>query len=157
MKIATLCLLIRNGKLLLGKKQKKIGKGKWNGCGGGIEPGETIKAGAVREILEETGLTVAEEDLEAAALISFYAGGEPTWKVHVFLVHEWTGEPKDTDEMRDFKEFSTDALPFDDMLPGDREWMPLVLSGRKIQAGAWYDTSTEVLELFSVSKTEWRP
>lgn len=35
----------------------------WFTVGGGVEPGETARAGAVRELSEETGLVVAEADL----------------------------------------------------------------------------------------------
>jgi 8-oxo-dGTP pyrophosphatase MutT (NUDIX family) len=35
----------------------------WFTVGGGLEPGETARAGAVRELHEETGLVVSEDDL----------------------------------------------------------------------------------------------
>jgi 8-oxo-dGTP pyrophosphatase MutT (NUDIX family) len=35
----------------------------WFTVGGGLEPGETARAGAVRELYEETGLVVSEEEL----------------------------------------------------------------------------------------------
>jgi 8-oxo-dGTP pyrophosphatase MutT (NUDIX family) len=35
----------------------------WFSVGGGLEPGETPRAGAVRELHEETGLVVSEDDL----------------------------------------------------------------------------------------------
>jgi 8-oxo-dGTP diphosphatase len=36
-------------------------KGKWNGLGGKFEPGESPEDCAVREIKEETGLTVTRD------------------------------------------------------------------------------------------------
>jgi 8-oxo-dGTP pyrophosphatase MutT (NUDIX family) len=45
-----------SGRILL---EKRSDCGLWGLPGGGIEPGETIKAAAVREVKEETGLDVA--------------------------------------------------------------------------------------------------
>ena len=38
-------------------------EGEWSIPGGALELGETLREGAVREALEETGLTVEPEDL----------------------------------------------------------------------------------------------
>lgn len=40
----------------------------WFTVGGGIDPGEDERAAAVREVLEETGLRIAPEDLEGPVL-----------------------------------------------------------------------------------------
>ena len=40
-------------RLLLGMKKRGFGAGKWNGFGGKIEPGETPRQAAIREIREE--------------------------------------------------------------------------------------------------------
>ena len=40
----------------------------WVMPGGGVEPGETIRAGAVRELREETGVELQPRDLTAAAV-----------------------------------------------------------------------------------------
>jgi ADP-ribose pyrophosphatase YjhB (NUDIX family) len=69
---ATLCFLVRNSKVLLGFKTKKIGKDCWNGYGGGIEEGEIPKQSALRELKEKTGMVALPESLEKAAIVDFH-------------------------------------------------------------------------------------
>jgi hypothetical protein len=52
--------------------------------------------------------------------------------VHVFLAHEWQGEPQETKEMGKYAWFDSLKLPFDEMMPGDKHWIPLILEGRCI-------------------------
>jgi 8-oxo-dGTP diphosphatase len=47
-----------DGQVLLAKRAHEPLKGEWSLPGGGVEIGETLEAAVVREILEETGLTV---------------------------------------------------------------------------------------------------
>jgi 8-oxo-dGTP pyrophosphatase MutT (NUDIX family) len=54
---AVLCFVRREGRLLLIRKKRGLGAGKFNGPGGRIEPGETPEAAAVRETQEELGVT----------------------------------------------------------------------------------------------------
>jgi 8-oxo-dGTP diphosphatase len=51
------------GRLLLIKRGHDPGAGRWSLPGGHVEPGETDEQAVVREILEETGLTVTCERL----------------------------------------------------------------------------------------------
>jgi len=49
--------VVRDEKLLLGKRKNCYGAGTWALPGGHLEQGEALVAGAARELLEETGLT----------------------------------------------------------------------------------------------------
>lgn len=146
---ATVCLLVKNDKILLGLKTKKIGAGRRNGYGGGIEDGESIKEAAIRELEEETGkkvgdifITATQENLEKVAIVDFENtksdGVSFVCRVHFFIIKEWKGEATETDEMIDPKFFDINNLPFDEMLPADIEYFPLILKGKKIIAKAKY-------------------
>ena len=162
MKEATLCLLIKNEKITLAKKKRKIGVDQLNGYGGKVEPGQTIEEAAVEETFDESkgfdgskGVIIKESDLEKVAICSFYNSNEhPDFKVHVFIVREWEGEPGETEEMGPPQEFNLDNIPYDEMMDADRLWMSLVLSGKKIKANIHYDANGEVEE-FSYTETEF--
>lgn len=47
-KLLTLVFIRTSDCILLGLKKRGFGKGKWNGFGGKVEPGETITQGAMR-------------------------------------------------------------------------------------------------------------
>jgi len=145
MRDVTLVLPLRNGRILLGMKKRGFGEGKINGFGGKLsskddsgEPnyGESIEDGAVRELEGEVGIKAEVENLKKVGELSFsfpHAEGKD-WnqKVHVFTIKDWEGEPKESDEMTcDW--YYIDELPVDKMWDADKDWMPMVLDGKKIR------------------------
>lgn len=108
----------------------------------GIEGEETPEEAALRELKEEAGVTSLPECLEKMAVVDFCNtksdGSVFNCRVHVFLASQWTGEPKMSDEMVDPTWFGKKCLPLDKMLLADKEWLPLVLGGKKIKATAKY-------------------
>ena len=49
-------VVIRNEKILMGKRKSALGRGLWAFPGGHLDFGETVEACALRELEEETGL-----------------------------------------------------------------------------------------------------
>ncbi|MET8477217.1 NUDIX domain-containing protein [Streptomyces sp. NBC_00464] len=82
--------------LLQRGENAKFAKGMWDLPVGKSEPGEPITETAVRELYEETGLTVKPEALKVAHIIhSAYGVESPNgFLTVVFAAHEWTGEPE---------------------------------------------------------------
>ncbi|MFA5985999.1 MAG: NUDIX domain-containing protein [Parcubacteria group bacterium] len=138
---AVLCYLVKNDKVLLARKAKKIGEGCWSGYGGGIDGHETELQAVIRETKEEGHLTLSEKFLEKVAIIDFHNtksdGKIFICKVHVYLATKWSGEPKETEEMLSPTWFDRDHLPFDEMMPSDKEWFPQLLTGQKLIAKAY--------------------
>lgn len=92
--MATLCYLKRDGKTLMvhrTKKENDMHMGKWNGLGGKLEPGETPEECAIREIYEESGLTVTKPILKGILTFPGFANDED-WYAFVFLAPEFEGE-----------------------------------------------------------------
>jgi mutator protein MutT len=56
-------VLVCSGKILLEKRKNEPGKGKWSIPGGLVELGEEAEQTAIREVREETGLTVEKPEL----------------------------------------------------------------------------------------------
>ncbi len=94
MKLATLCYVRHNGKTLMVhriKKENDIHKGKWNGLGGKLEPGETPEECARREIQEESGLTVKKLLLKGFLTFPEFAH-EEDWYAFIFVADEFEGQ-----------------------------------------------------------------
>jgi len=60
-------VVVDQGRVLLVRRGHEPLKGQWSLPGGGVEVGESLTAGVVREVSEETGLTV--EPLELIELL----------------------------------------------------------------------------------------
>lgn len=145
-------VLVRDGdRILLGRKKRGFGQGKWNGFGGKVEPGESIEAAARREFIEETSSDIRE--LRSVGQLSFtFADGQPELEMHVFAAAELIGEPQETDEM--FPDwFKIDSIPFDEMWADDQYWLPLFLSDRRFVGSFHYADETTILH-HSVIKLE---
>lgn len=57
-KVGVGIFIIKNGRVLLGKRKNAHGDGTWAPPGGHLEFGETLEQCADREVKEETGLTI---------------------------------------------------------------------------------------------------
>ncbi|MFN8487690.1 MAG: 8-oxo-dGTP diphosphatase [Caldilineaceae bacterium] len=100
MKLATLCYVKANGRTLMlhrVKKQNDMHAGKWNGLGGKFLPGETPEQCVIREVQEESGLTLHKPLLRGVLTFPAFSKGED-WYAFVFVAHEFTGELIDSDE-----------------------------------------------------------
>ena len=78
----------------------------WNLPGGGMESGETVDEALCREVREETGLEVKVE-----RLVGVYSKPQKQEVVLTFLCQAIGGTLQTTEETRESRYFSPDALP----------------------------------------------
>lgn len=88
----TLCYLERDGEWLMlhrTKKKNDVNHDKWIGVGGKFEPGESPEECLVREVREETGLTLTR--WRYRGIITFVLDGAAEY-MHLFTADGWTGQ-----------------------------------------------------------------
>ena len=124
---ATLLFVVQSGKILLIRKHRGLGKGKLNGPGGRVEPGETPAEAAVREVEEELGIEVREPRYLGELLFQFVSGY--ALRVFVYRAERYRGEPRVTEEATPVWVPLT-AIPYEEMWEDDRDWLPLLIQGR---------------------------
>lgn len=123
---ATLLFVLDPPRVLLIRKKRGLGEGKINAPGGRIEAGEEPIDAAIREVIEETGITPA--DVEERGLLRFQFVDGYKLHCHVFRAHAHTGVAHETDEAVPLWT-PLDAIPFEEMWADDRLWVPLLLDG----------------------------
>ncbi len=97
--LTTLCYIEHDGKYLMlhrVKKDKDINKDKYIGVGGHFEYGESPDECLLREVKEETGLTLTS--YRARGIITFVYGQDVTEYMHLYTADGYTGDMLDCDE-----------------------------------------------------------
>jgi 8-oxo-dGTP diphosphatase len=125
---ATLMFIVKDGNVLLIEKLTGIGKGKINGPGGKIDPGETAEQAVIRECQEELHITPL--DPRKMGELCFAMTHIPDIHCHVYVATEFDGDPRPTREANPlWKPIS--EIPYDKMWEDDRYWLPQMLNGEK--------------------------
>ncbi len=94
----TLCYIEQDDKYLMMhriKKKQDENKDKWIGVGGHFEPGESPEECLLREVYEETGLTLTSYRFRG--LVTFCLGDEMTEYMALFTADGFTGTCKEGD------------------------------------------------------------
>ncbi len=158
MQHATLFFLVKEKEkqILLGFKKTSIGKGKFNGFGGKVEKGESAEQAALREMLEESGVEAFPEHTSKVGELTFYSGNKETLQdffVHVFVAKKWKGNPTESREMTP-KWFKFEEIPFNQMWPDDKHWLPLILQNKKVKGIFSFDEKNEKIKEFELKEIE---
>lgn len=144
-KILTLCIIHQDPLVLLGMKKRGFGSGRWNGFGGKVQEGETIKEATLRELKEEAGITA--NGIDRRGIIDFEFNGNPEiLQVHIFKGNKIEGKLEESEEMRP-QWFQVDEIPFLDMWPDDKYWFPLFLQDKKFRGKFLFDNSDNILTM----------
>ncbi|MEV0873614.1 MULTISPECIES: NUDIX domain-containing protein [Streptomyces] len=127
--------------LLQRSENAKFAQGMWDLPVGKSEPGEPITETAVRELYEETGLTVKPESLKVAHIIHGAWGVEAPngFLTVVFAAHEWSGEPENREPRKHARVHWVDtaALPTE-FVPTTRSALAAFLSdGAQVSLNGW--------------------
>ena len=99
MRNTTLCYIRRGGDTLLlhrVKKENDENRDKWVGIGGKFEEGESPEDCLLREVREETGLTL--DAWRYRGVVTFVSDEWGTEYMHLFTADAFHGEVKDCDE-----------------------------------------------------------
>jgi 8-oxo-dGTP diphosphatase / 2-hydroxy-dATP diphosphatase len=137
-KVLTLCLVEKDGQVLLGMKKRGFGAGHYNGFGGKVEEHETIEGAAARELFEEASVTALS--LEKIGQLAFTFRDEPDLELemHIFKTKDFIGVPVESEEMQP-QWFDRDSIPYSDMWSSDASWFLLFLSGQKFTGSFHFD------------------
>jgi len=99
MKNTTLCYIERNGQYLMlhrVKKQNDLNEGKWIGIGGKFEEKESPEECLLREVREETGLTLTSYRLRG--IVTFVSARWETEYMYLYTADGFEGQITDCSE-----------------------------------------------------------
>lgn len=97
--LSTLCYIEKDGKYLMlhrNVKKNDVNEGKWIGVGGHFEKDESPEECLLREVKEETGLTLTS--YQYRALVTFVSGNGVTEYMSLFTADGFEGELIPCDE-----------------------------------------------------------
>ncbi|MGV9689648.1 NUDIX domain-containing protein [Streptomyces sp. NPDC003444] len=127
--------------LLQRSENAKFAQGMWDLPVGKSEPGEPITETAVRELYEETGLTVKPETLKVAHIIHGAWGVEAPngFLTVVFAAHEWTGETENREPVKHAQVcwVDTDAIPKSFVETTASALHSYLTGGLQVSLGGW--------------------
>lgn len=149
MTVTTIGFLIRSDEICLGMKKVRYGIRKWNGFGGRVGDkeefkNETVEDGLEREANEEFNIDLVNFEKIAEISYKSFDGSDDIF-ANVFICKEWVGEPSESEEISP-KWFKISEIPYDNMWPNDKIWMPLVLEGKKLNASFVFDKEGNVID-----------
>lgn len=142
-KVMTLVVLYNPTQVLLAMKKRGFGQGRFNGFGGKVHEGETIEQAAHRELQEES--TITGVILEPAGNILFVFSDGKEFDIHLFRNAAFSGEGQETEEMKP-QWFTHAEVPFDQMWPDDRHWLPQFLQGKKPNGTVWFADENTIIK-----------
>ncbi len=135
----TLLVIRKNGKILLAKKKRGFGAGKFNGVGGKLEENETPDQAMIRETKEE--INIVPLNFCRVGYIEYneiMKGEHSLVCMHLYLASDYIGEPQESEEVVPAW-FDENNLPWSQMLGDDIHWYKYMLAGKKFKAKFVFD------------------
>lgn len=166
-KLTTLCYIEKDGKYLMLHrvlKENDINKDKWIGVGGHFEEGESPEECLLREVKEETGLTLTSYLFRG--IVTFLSEGHQAEYMCLYTADGFEGTVKDCDEgklewvdkseIKNLNLWDGDLLFFD-LIDRNEPFFSLKLC--YLADGTWYKAvlNGRELELFDICKKDGTP
>lgn len=105
-------LILKDDKILLGKRKNALGAGQWGSAGGHVEYGETLQDAIIRELAEEAGIAV--KNVRFLCVCDFLTHMPARHYVDIGFVAEWeSGEPQvlEPDKRENWEWFDRGKMP----------------------------------------------
>ena len=106
------------------KKENDLNEGKWLGIGGHLEKGETKEEALIREVKEETGLTLFSYRLRGTLI---FINDDYEEIMYLYTSNEFKGELIECNE-GELKFISFDEIMSLPMWEGDKEFLPYLMN-----------------------------
>lgn len=153
MKIATICYVVKEDKVLMvhhTKKPTSMFYQRYNAIGGKLEPGETILDCTIREFKEETGTTVIDPKLIGLIYFPNNLKTGEDWIVYQYVAHNFEGDlpAENVDGVLEW-------IPLDTILelplsPADYISLPWILNEKYFYAEFKENTEHDNVDAYSV-------
>ena len=145
-KETTLLIIKKEDKILLARKKRGFGLGKWNGIGGKIENKETPSEAMIRETEEEIFTTPIEyKKIGIMHFIEYDKEEKIHVNMHLYIATKTKGLPKESEEMLPAW-FSIEHLPWEEMFEDVKYWLPYLLQEKEIEGYFEYDKNCKLLK-----------
>lgn len=154
LKVACETYIIHDGKVLMHKRaaEKKVFPNFWIGPGGHIEGDEDALAAAIREVKEETGVTLAPKQIQLKVLAFHHRPNRgEIWVEYLFRAEIPESQPIHSTPEGDNQWVDLDkALQLEPLFPPTKYYLEHILNphtGILYNASSWDDE--QLLEVFS--------
>lgn len=128
-------IILYGKRILLSKRGKPPSEGKWGLPGGAVEVGETVEEALIREILEETSVTVRIIKL-ITFLDSIHRDDDDRVRYHYvlfeYLCEYVSGEVSPSSDALDARWVDVNELDSVDIMPSTKRFIEKVLAAERL-------------------------
>ncbi len=119
-----------------------------------MEGEENLLECLLRETKVECEVVLQKEKCQELGYIDFYFKDNEgkNQRVYIYRIDEFFGEPKESEEMGEPKEFDITKIPYDEMMVGDDKYIPLVIEGKRFKGEIHLSENEEKLLRCSISE-----